>query len=531
MSIGERHLFSWLHLSDLHFGHGDETYAWDQRSVLASLETDVRIALSKWPELPGPQAIMVTGDVAFSGGVRAPDEYNNAAAFLGRLITQLDISPDQVYIVPGNHDVQRDVARPLVDRVRENDKELDVLMRSPVDQKEFLTRQSNYISFADGFAKRDLAAWREIIPIAGFGKIEILGVNTALLCNDDNDRGRLQLTGGQRQLLSQPDSDCAVRLVLTHHPLEDGWLRDEAILRSMAQKATTAHLCGHLHDAHVDLTAPAGGQLHVRVIAAAAHRDPKEAGSDKTSHGYNFGSLMLNADGFLVLRTWPRRWFPLWNEFRVDHLGVRDRQFYDDKSFQTKKIGSGLVLDPPDQLRFGGVHWWGDPQINWSALLHGKSRLEVFGIAVRDFLEPNITQLTAFMASGGKVHVVLADPRSKISMARYDEDFNKDLGDRTRKVLESLALLNGLGHDTNAYDGLRVSLTPHHFKYSAYRIDGTVLFVPYRMTPGKQPAKTPALVFDRGSRVVERFLGPDLDRLRDGAAPLTLAQLQSMVTT
>ena len=41
MTIGYRHLFSWLHLSDLHFGQGDTSYGWNQKLVLKNIEKDI----------------------------------------------------------------------------------------------------------------------------------------------------------------------------------------------------------------------------------------------------------------------------------------------------------------------------------------------------------------------------------------------------------------------------------------------------------------------------------------------------------
>jgi len=281
MPIGDRHLLSWLHLSDLHFGHGDTTYGWDQKTVLSLLKSDVEKALREWPELPRPQAILVTGDVAFSGGKRDKAEYQDADAFFRELVALLGLKPEDVYLVPGNHDVQRDVAKDLVEQVRKDPGALNTLLKSGAQREALYTRQSNYKRFADGFAKRNLDAWASNVEVPGFGRIELVGLNTALVSNDDQDRGNLVLSGEQRHLLSNVKG--RVRLVLTHHPFEDGWLRDEGALRAMAQQGLTVHLCGHMHDPRVDLVSQAGGQNHVRVVAAAAHRDPKAPRRNKFS--------------------------------------------------------------------------------------------------------------------------------------------------------------------------------------------------------------------------------------------------------
>ncbi len=518
MSIGERHLFSWVHLSDLHFGHGSESYGWDQKTVLTLIRNDIEQAIKEWPELPRPQAILVTGDIAFSGGKLNDSEYRDADVFIHDLVNLLGLRPEQVYLVPGNHDVQRDDAKELVEQVRKDEGVLDKILNSPSQREALYAPQANYKRFADRFAQRDLAGWIETIAVPEFGDITLLGLNTALVSNDNQDKGNLALSGGQRHLLATVKG--RVRLLLTHHPFDEGWLRDEGALKSRAQQHLTVHLCGHVHDPHVELVSQSGGKNHIRVVAAAAHRDPREAREGKDSHGYNFSSLMLDARGDLYLRTWPRRWFPKWSSFRVDYLGVPDRRFFDDKPLGPGLTGSGLVIDGPDKIRIVGTHWWGNPAIRWGELLYGKSTLDVFGIAVSElFKQPNSDYVKALLNRGGKVQVVLADPRFKTGMARYDEDFDSPLGERTRKVVEVLKLIDQLRSQLSDHTRLLVGLTRHSFKYSAYRIDGDVIFVPYRMIPGKKTSDTPGFVFDARSSIVERFLKQDLDGLLSGATP------------
>jgi predicted phosphodiesterase len=522
VSIGQRHLFSWLHLSDMHYGHGDSSYGWDQRTLFSHLEQDIKRAIEEWPELPRVQAIFVTGDIAFSGQKAGRHEYRDANRFLTKIVGMLDVRRDQVFLVPGNHDVQRGEALHLVKRVRRKPRALDDILDARDEREALFARQANYRRFADRFVVRDLSAWSETIRIPSFGDIVLVGLNTALVSNDNEDRGKLSLAGAQRNVLSSANG--RVRLLLTHHPFEEGWLDDEGTLRSLAWQRRTVHLCGHIHDPRVELVSQAGGLHHVRVVAAAAHRDQKEAEAGKDSHGYNFGSLMIDAKGALQLRTWPRRWFPKWSSFRVDHLGVPDRRAYDDKPLGEQLPGSGLVLDGPDVARFAGVHWWGEPVVLWNELLDHKRTLEVFGIAVRTLFEqPNSEHVKALLERGGSVHVVLADPRSRIAMARYDQDFERPPGDRFSKVVDVLKLLQQMRFTlaAAARSRLTVALTRYDFKYSAYRIDGDVLFVPLRMIPGKQTKDTPALAFERGSPFVTRYIGREMDELCESANRVT----------
>lgn len=100
---------SWLHISDLHFRSSP---SYDSDRVLAAL-------LSSLPTITArtgaPQLVFVTGDIGFSG--RAA-EYNRATEFFDKLLQSLGIGKERLFVVPGNHDVDRsrpyDLARTLV---------------------------------------------------------------------------------------------------------------------------------------------------------------------------------------------------------------------------------------------------------------------------------------------------------------------------------------------------------------------------------------------------------------------------------
>ncbi len=532
MSIGDRPLFSWLHLSDLHFGHGSTAYQWDQRNLLNCLERDIETATKEWRELPAIGAIFVTGDVAFSGGATSKSEYRDALAFFNRVRKILDpASKTPIFIVPGNHDVRRNVAKDLTDAARSSPDELDAILADPTRRTALLARFADYKAFADHFGQRDVDVWTASLPgPPELGDIAVVGLNTALLSNDDNDRTLLHLAHQQRSALTNLRTD--FRIVLTHHPLGDEWMRDEASLQAVVQEHTQLHLCGHVHDPTVDLLAKAGGQNHVRLVAAAAHKDPKQAGSDKVSHGYNFASLMVDTDGGLLVRSWPRRWFPRWASFRVDHLGVPDRRNYDDKTLGRKLgRGSGLAAESADESGSLGTHWWGSPSVRWNELLADRQRVDIFGIAMGELFEsPNREHFEAFLERGGKMNIVVADPRNKTGMARYDEDFGQRLGRRTERVCDTLRALRAvrkrLGDRANQ---LVVKLSKYSFKYSAYRLDDEYIFVPYRMMPGKKTANTPGLLLDGAGSLARRFLAEDLEALLEQGEPLTDDVLASIL--
>src|SRR4051812_18724184 len=99
----QRVLFSWLHLSDIHFGHGDDTHQSSQQRIVSDLLVDVRQLLAN-NTLPAPQVLLLTGDSAFKG---SSNEYLAAEEWLLKLIFNIGIKRRNVFTIPGNHDVQR----------------------------------------------------------------------------------------------------------------------------------------------------------------------------------------------------------------------------------------------------------------------------------------------------------------------------------------------------------------------------------------------------------------------------------------
>jgi calcineurin-like phosphoesterase family protein len=335
-------LFSWIHLSDIHIGHGDAGHRANQSLVLNALRED--IAQGSARNLPPPDAILVTGDIAFSGNgvIRAPDkesrEYERAQAFLLDVAREVGRSAREIFVVPGNHDVNRATNSHhiwrLVDMLRKGDEPLDEILNHEEDRALLTKRMAAYLEFASGFAPACLAApapldqrlfWVHRFSSRGLA-IRLVGLNTALLSSGDDDMSKLRL--GNRQLeeafTRPPVSKDELVIVLSHHPLHTGWLADGRDADRWVRKSAHVHLSGHVHDLTSEETR-AGGSARgfVRIVAGAAHgeRVPEGATPD---HGYSWAAVTADDDGSLWLQVWPRRWSDKNRDFRVDRETVLD---------------------------------------------------------------------------------------------------------------------------------------------------------------------------------------------------------------
>ncbi len=335
-------LFSWIHISDIHFGHGDTEHRWDQKLVLDQLKEDLPKARSAGA--PPVDALLVTGDIAFSGGGRSPTEYVDAKQWLEAMAAAANLQAKHVFLVPGNHDVNRggDKARSvrsLLGDLRSGqdttEASLDNVLKNEDEKALLAKRMQGYLEFAVHFApwcNRDpLPAlenrlfWRETITARGGLRVRLVGLNTALVSADEQDEGKLQLGNEQLHLAlgEKPGAEELV-VVLTHHPLRP-WLSDGRNADSWLQSRAHVHVFGHVHEADLESIRHGAGKSFVRMVAGAAHAE-KERDHVPARHGYNIAAIEQQEDGTLVLRIWPRRWSEKNKEFRADMDLLEDGQ-------------------------------------------------------------------------------------------------------------------------------------------------------------------------------------------------------------
>lgn len=93
-----------LHVSDIHFQHPDCHGPLDPE--LPYREHLVQHAADRAGDLGDVQAILVTGDIAYCG---IEEEYDEAQAWFDRLAQKVGCKLGRIYVVPGNHDVNRAV--------------------------------------------------------------------------------------------------------------------------------------------------------------------------------------------------------------------------------------------------------------------------------------------------------------------------------------------------------------------------------------------------------------------------------------
>jgi hypothetical protein len=93
---------TWIHLSDWH----QEGKNFDRKVVGDALIADIERRKTISPDLADIDFIVFSGDVSNSG---RPSEYEDAIRELFQpLLAASGVKPDKLFIIPGNHDLDRD---------------------------------------------------------------------------------------------------------------------------------------------------------------------------------------------------------------------------------------------------------------------------------------------------------------------------------------------------------------------------------------------------------------------------------------
>lgn len=244
-----------LHLSDIHFRTPDcENPATDSNQPYRTLLTQDVVELCR--EDGAIDAILIGGDIAFKGD---PGEYKVARAWLLELARQSGCPLEGIYVVPGNHDVDRGVcSRSLaISNAQEAiagahaDARESVMKRqlADADAGQSLFRPlAAYNEFAAGFdcsVYPDSPFWTDEVELGGGVRLRLFGLTSTLISglgDRDSSPGRLYL--GRLQTVLNPELD-VVNLVLCHHP--PSWFADRDDTDDNVNERAKLQFFGHEH--------------------------------------------------------------------------------------------------------------------------------------------------------------------------------------------------------------------------------------------------------------------------------------------
>jgi predicted MPP superfamily phosphohydrolase len=241
-----------LHLSDIHFR---QPYCLDastdiEHAVRQLLLNDIE----EMKEITGPvDLIFVTGDIAFQGH---PDEYIVAKTWLAQIAQISGCKETSVFVVPGNHDVDRNSTK-IKDVIELRKEIMDVPLDSGRDKKlhDVILKDDSALTLLRPIENFNVLAatykcnvskvpfWTQVHKLSEGWDLVIHGLNSALFSGPESDRiGKLYLGALQRAFAKE---DGKIRIALSHHPPE--YFEDHGNVDDALWNACEIHLLGHKH--------------------------------------------------------------------------------------------------------------------------------------------------------------------------------------------------------------------------------------------------------------------------------------------
>lgn len=299
------HHLSWIHLSDL---HSRSSTLWESDRITTGLLADIK-QKSDTAEFR-PDALFFTGDAAFGtdAGERLVDQYARFGEFLdkAREIFSPSISKEQVFIVPGNHDIDRnEVLDTDTEWLRRPERTAEEIIRhlsKPTKECiHWMKRLASYQDFIRNYGLHHLSPdesrliWSHKFDCRGH-TVGIVGLNSAWSCATNKEKAKLWM-GGKWQIgeMVRQLGKVDFSIALVHHPAN--WLVEEEDPQVGRQLLRDFNLVLHGHE-HADFVRQeSDGTIQVSAGASYDRSDrPK---------GYSFGKINLKGTGGEL---WPRVW-------------------------------------------------------------------------------------------------------------------------------------------------------------------------------------------------------------------------------
>jgi hypothetical protein len=387
-----RRTFSWIHLSDLHSTR--DRRAFEQMNVLREMPADIeRVIRDNGLRI---DAIFFTGDAsdAIYKGSRFAEKFAPATELLADIRQAAGaVSAERVFIVPGNHDIERDRIpnglRLTWSSLLRQEEELKLLVetrrarRTREEAAQKLQECRAALKEVRQLVLEDTALeerWQDLVPaFAGYRNflhdtgtaahlmtnqpsklqdrhfychrfepqpdvtIEVVGFNSAWNCWNKSTHQKGQLHMGADWQLEYAlnrlnrNTDDTVRLALLHHPPSWFWVTDTPLLEHQLPVDFDFCLHGHEHMSgqFLDL---ARSSARIAAGACYTHRDDMPG-----IEAYRYSVVEYDIDTRTV-HIWPReftRTAPKWRECDTDrypenHISFRLQPREDD--FPTRPL-------------------------------------------------------------------------------------------------------------------------------------------------------------------------------------------------
>jgi hypothetical protein len=316
--------FSWLHLTDLHFGMPAQRWLWPNiRDAFFQDLVKLHQKTGDW------DLVLFTGDFVQRGGLEEFEKLNDVLTRLWEHLRNLGSTPFLLG-VPGNHDLVRpkpgDSAVATL-RTGWNDPHVQAeFWQKPNSSYRKIVQKAfnNYVAWWDGHKLPRLETYHSGLLPGDFSatvekcsrKLGVVGLNSTFLQLEGGDyQGRVVVSPQQFHEACGGDGAAWTRnhhlcILLTHQPPD--WLTPESRQDLRGEIAIPGrfalHLYGHMHESSTQSVAQGGADIRREWQGCSLFglEEWGEAGAKKQRrHGYSAGRVDLTGlQGYI--RHWPR---------------------------------------------------------------------------------------------------------------------------------------------------------------------------------------------------------------------------------
>jgi predicted phosphodiesterase len=277
----------YLHLSDIHLSYSNLN---DPHFAVTSFNQDMVTSsmLSKIKEIVDNGSnfdfVIITGDLAQRG---KREEYQVVLEFCKKMFENTNLPPNRLYIVPGNHDIDRAETNPRhIKRLYtfNNQDEITGILTDidffPIIMRKF----ANFNSFAERAMGRKLydeSTYHlvESLSLEKQGqlfKVNLMGLNSCLFAGyDGDDKNNLALGLFQvDRALEQLDEKALFSIAFFHHPFSC-FHNEDKVTKNRLMNRMDMMLTGHLHQPYNEFIHDAAGKAII--IGSGASFESRES--------------------------------------------------------------------------------------------------------------------------------------------------------------------------------------------------------------------------------------------------------------
>lgn len=221
-----------LHISDIHFNYKNfESEVLRNRFLRFISDNNIEV-----------DAIIITGDSVYKYG-----QTEECEDFLERLINGVKCDKSNVYICPGNHDLDRENRKRANKICEVRESKLDISFK---DYEELVSDgYDRFNLFHQNVTGKKYVDFDVIERSNNEIKYRIISLNTCLLSIDERDERQLKVCCSKLEnMASKIHNDECINILIMHHGIE--YLKEEEFLQFqhwLSDNHIDIVMCGHSH--------------------------------------------------------------------------------------------------------------------------------------------------------------------------------------------------------------------------------------------------------------------------------------------